>query len=193
MQPVQVHNTHATPYSYLVLNLHTRPDTQILHMHSSDSMHAPETPQTSAPSPANKPPLQGLGAWLIIQDFAKGIHDSLPDTEEELQKHLGNHYMYADWKPAFDAIFATEEDTTAAVTAIEQLQKDAKQPNSPVDSSTHLVPVAQPKIAQLAALETELMDSVAKLKNCKRIIGTAPTLDELLNPIQEREVGDSPY
>jgi hypothetical protein len=96
---------------------------------------------------------------LIIQDFAKRIHDSLLDRKEELCKHLGNHYMHADWKPTFDAIFTTEEDMTTALTTLKQLQKDAKQPNSPANSSTYLMPVARPKITQLAALETELMDS----------------------------------
>jgi hypothetical protein len=72
------------------------------------------------------------------------------------------------------------KDVTAALSALEQLQKDAKQPNSPKNST---VPVAWLEIAQLAALETELMDSVAELKTHKRIIGTAPTLEELLNPI----------
>jgi hypothetical protein len=98
--------------------------------------------------------------------------------------------VYTDWKPAFDAIFTAEEDTTAALAALKQLQKDAKQPKSPEKST---VSVAQLEIAQLAALETELMDSMAKLKTCKCIIGTAPTLEELLNPIQEHEVGNLPY
>jgi hypothetical protein len=64
------------------------------------------------------------------------------------------------------------------------------QSSSPAKST---VLVTRLKIAQLAALEAELMDSVAELKTCKHIFGTAPTLEELLNPIQECEVGDLPY
>ena len=37
------------------------------------------------------------------------------------------------------------------------------------------------------------MNSVSILQEWKRIQGTAPTLEDLLNPIEEKEVGDSPY
>lgn len=37
------------------------------------------------------------------------------------------------------------------------------------------------------------MQAVAKLKIRRWIIGTAPTLEDLLNPIQECEIGDSQY
>ena len=32
-----------------------------------------------------------------------------------------------------------------------------------------------------------------ELEKHKRITGAAPTLDDLLNPVQEKEVGDSPF
>jgi hypothetical protein len=37
------------------------------------------------------------------------------------------------------------------------------------------------------------MSSVLKLCTHRQIVGTAPTLDELLNPIKEQEIGDSLY
>jgi hypothetical protein len=37
------------------------------------------------------------------------------------------------------------------------------------------------------------MDSVEELVKRKQIIGPPPTLEDLVNPIEEREVGDSPY
>ena len=37
------------------------------------------------------------------------------------------------------------------------------------------------------------MQAVNELKSRKRIVGTAPTLEDLLNPIQECKIGESPY
>ena len=37
------------------------------------------------------------------------------------------------------------------------------------------------------------MQAVNELKCRKQIVGTAPTLKDLLNPIQEHEIGESPY
>src|SRR5882724_9776130 len=48
-------------------------------------------------------------------------------------------------------------------------------------------------IPQLARLETGLMDCVSDLKTHKRIFGTAPTLEDLLNPVEEKEIGDSAF
>jgi hypothetical protein len=49
------------------------------------------------------------------------------------------------------------------------------------------------RIPQLENLETELVNAVTELKARKRIVGTPPSLEDLLNPIEEKEVGDSPY
>jgi hypothetical protein len=48
-------------------------------------------------------------------------------------------------------------------------------------------------IPQLQHLEEGLMDSVSQLQQWKHIIGTPLSLNELLNPLKEQEVGDSPY
>jgi len=37
------------------------------------------------------------------------------------------------------------------------------------------------------------MDSIEELVKCKRITGPPPTLEDLVNPMKEQEVGDSPY
>ena len=37
------------------------------------------------------------------------------------------------------------------------------------------------------------MDSVAELVKRKRIIGCPPSLEDLVNPAEEQEIGDSPY
>jgi hypothetical protein len=48
-------------------------------------------------------------------------------------------------------------------------------------------------IPQLAAAEGDVSRAVDELKARRRIIGAAPTLEELLNPIEEHEIGNSPY
>jgi hypothetical protein len=48
-------------------------------------------------------------------------------------------------------------------------------------------------VSQIVDVEKELMSSVEELVKRKRIIGCPPTFEELVNPIEEREVGDSPY
>ena len=65
-------------------------------------------------------PYQDAEAWAIVQAFA-GDSLSLPETESCLQSLLGNHFIYMDWKPAFDAIFAAEDNILTAVTAIENI------------------------------------------------------------------------
>jgi len=46
---------------------------------------------------------------------------------------------------------------------------------------------------QLVNVEQGLMDSIEELVKCKRITGPPPTLEDLVNPMKEQEVGDSPY
>ena len=56
-------------------------------------------------------------------------------------------------------------------------------------------PTQSSQLPQLTALKTDLMNSVVELKACKRIVpvGTAPTLKDLLNPVEEWKVSESPY
>ncbi|KAG8220791.1 hypothetical protein J3R82DRAFT_2226 [Butyriboletus roseoflavus] len=50
-----------------------------------------------------------------------------------------------------------------------------------------------PLSLELKQAESELMQAVKKLHAHKCIHGTWPTLEELLNPVKEKEVGNSPY
>jgi hypothetical protein len=67
-------------------------------------------------------PPDNANAWDIMMAFAHGTINSLPETEEKLKNCLGNQFIFADWKPAFDAILAAEDDTPAAVAAIDSLR-----------------------------------------------------------------------
>lgn len=117
----------------------------------------------------------------------------MPDTEEALCAHLGDQYVAADWKPAFDTIFKTEEDDAAAFAAVNELEVAAKNTSilDPPDLQTNSW--IWPSLPQLTALKTDLMTSVADLKGRMWIVGTALTLEDLLNPVEELKVGKSPY
>lgn len=108
----------------------------------------------------------------------------MPETEKWLQDHLGDCYSYNDWKHAFDAVFTAKDDIVVAIVAIESLQKVATQQHNPTQKL--LIP-------QLTHLEDGLIKSVTELKNRKCIVGEAPTLEDLLNPAEENEIGDSPF
>ncbi|KAF4616739.1 hypothetical protein D9613_008851 [Agrocybe pediades] len=50
-----------------------------------------------------------------------------------------------------------------------------------------------PRPAQLCRIENELLDAANDLKNRRRVIGTLLTLEEMLNPVEEQEIGQSAY
>jgi len=127
-------------------------------------------------------------AWDIIREFA-ATDMTLPETEKRLQEHLGGHYDDRDWQPALKAVMDAEGDVSVALEAIRKLS-----------ASTHLPRLtiklpARPQLApdaELSRIESELMDSVEELVQRRRIF-RAPTLEELVNPIEEEEDEDSPY
>jgi len=106
--------------------------------------------------------------------------------------HLADRYQFADWKPAFDAVFAAEDNVEKVVSAIEDLEKQARTvtPTAPTVPS----PTApRHELNQLSLLENDLMECVTKLGDRKRICGTRLTLEDLLNPVEEREIGESEF
>ena len=50
-----------------------------------------------------------------------------------------------------------------------------------------MVKLSLPEPAQLETLEQDLTDSVKILKDKNRIFGTLPSINELLDPLEERE------
>lgn len=142
----------------------------------------PEPVNTTAQAPA----LSNNKAWDVIKKFASGTI-TLPAAEEQLKSLLGSHYKPAEWKPAIDAVFLAEDDDVKALTDVTALAAAALQTNN---SPTH---IHQPSIAvipQLQAAEATLLESVSELKQRNRIFGTAPTLEELLNPVEEQDIGE---
>ncbi|KAH7929555.1 DDE-domain-containing protein [Leucogyrophana mollusca] len=145
-----------------------------------------DSPDIEAPSshPAHSDPV----AWSIIREFANDDNMSLPAAEKRLAAHLGARYTDDDWHPALKAVMDAERDAVKANEAVERLAAAALRRTG----LTLKIP-ARPQVQapQLVALEKDLMDSVENLKNRKRIIGQPPTVDEILAPVEEKEVGDS--
>jgi hypothetical protein len=154
-------------------------------------------PETTTTTPTPTCPLKDPKAWDIIQDFAKGNDISLLETLSHLEHHFGDRYVYAGWKPAIDAVLTTEDNTLEALNALEVLHAKVNPPNKSTavpHNETPPPPAAPaPIISQLTTFKTDLMESVAELHQWRQIVGTAPTLKDLLNLIQEREIGDLPY
>ncbi|KAH9160083.1 hypothetical protein EDB89DRAFT_1915231 [Lactarius sanguifluus] len=117
---------------------------------------------------------------------------SLPDAKARLQAHLGHDFHFADWKSAFDIIFEAEDDIPAAAAAIEKMATQAIA-HTMTTSSPNPSIAPHASFSQLQDLEADLMCAIDSLQQRKHIRGTAPTLEDLLNPIEETEIGHSDY
>jgi hypothetical protein len=160
----------------------------IKHCWDHTEIQANHTTQDPPPSDLTSP-CNDTTAWTIIREFATIDKISLPQAETRLQEHLGERYVDSDWRPALAAVMAAEGDVTAALDAIGKLASTSCPPRLTIK-----IP-ARPKNSapQVTTLEKDLMDSVAELHKRRRIIGKPPSLEDLLDPIEEKEVEDSPY
>jgi hypothetical protein len=123
---------------------------------------------------------------------------SPPQVKEQMATHLGKQCNnYAHWKVMYDTIMAAEDDTAATVSAIEKLEHEAmqKETHNEIPWNTNATSTAsnQPPIPELCKAEAKIMVSVAELKAWKWINGSAPTLEDLLNPIEEWQVSELQY
>ncbi|KAL5521948.1 PDC2 [Sanghuangporus sanghuang] len=122
-----------------------------------------------------------VDAWEILRNYAHGLIETVPMVEEQLRTCLGESYKSDDWMEAIGAILHTEDNVLTASELVENLRSAAlTQTNSSLVNTT-------PVISQLQHAEENLMASVDDLKRRRRIHGTAPTLDELLNPVEEQK------
>jgi hypothetical protein len=113
---------------------------------------------------------------------------SLPEAQTRLQDALGKHYIASEWTPALDAVLNAKGDVVAAINAVKKIA-----PAAPQQRLTIRIPARPSKAPQITELEEGLMRAVTDLQDRRHIIGTPPTLSELLDPAEEKEVGDSPY
>jgi hypothetical protein len=136
-------------------------------------------------------PCTDSGAWDIIRAFATSDM-TLPDAEDHLKKHLGDQYNIWDWQLALDAVMNAEGDTSLTQEAVNQLASKCQLPQLVIKLLQWLEARELP-ISQIIDAEKGLMDSVNELVKHKRIIGCPPTIEEIVNPIEEQEIGNSPY
>ncbi|KAI5999583.1 hypothetical protein EDD15DRAFT_2193631 [Pisolithus albus] len=91
-----------------------------------------------------------------------------------------------------------EDDTPKALDGLNQVTnhifgcKITQIQNSTIWTHTSTA-AAQPLLPQLSEAEKDLTMAVEDLKQHKRIIGMALTLEEMLNPVEEKEIGGSMY
>ena len=117
---------------------------------------------------------------------------TLPQAKEKLKSIFEEDYIDQDWCPALNTVLEAENDELKAIEAIEKLTK-ANNPILIVNSTnpTTLSPLPPPP--QLQDVEQGLVAAVDELKVQKCITGTPLTLEEMLNPTQEREIRDLMY
>ena len=102
-----------------------------------------------------------------------------------MEAHLGDTFNAADWEPALRVI-TEEEDPDEALKKVDGLEKAAKQ-----RSGLKLQIPARPP--QLIEAEVHMMATVQDLKSRNRIFGDLLTVDDILDPPEEREQEEDPY
>ncbi|KAI6110316.1 hypothetical protein EDD16DRAFT_1522324 [Pisolithus croceorrhizus] len=116
---------------------------------------------------------------------------TLPTVEKHLQELLKDDYVYKHWQEAFNVIMEAEGDTVQAVEGVEKLACSVLHCTGlTVRIPTHSQSAAPP---QLVALKESLSNSILILKSHNWIFGPPPMIDEILDPKEEKEVGESQY
>ncbi|KAG1865846.1 hypothetical protein DFJ58DRAFT_724240 [Suillus subalutaceus] len=121
--------------------------------------------QANSPAPSSHPPHADPGAWSIIRQFADTDDMTLPQAEACLKEHLGNNYVEGDWVDALKAVMDAEGDNIKVAETVE-------------------------KLASLQTLEHGLMKSIEELTTRRQIIGTPLSVDEILDPQEEKNIGE---
>ncbi|KIJ39132.1 hypothetical protein M422DRAFT_258011 [Sphaerobolus stellatus SS14] len=145
-------------------------------------------------------PQQDPQAWMILHNFATS-NMGLPEAEEKLQAYLGSRYDDKHWWSAFKAVMDAENDAMEALKSLDKLTRDLLgQPISQLHEPATLPPIWQhisseecSAAPQLSSIEGDLQRCVDELKKRNRIIGKPLTLEEMLNPIEEKTIGFSTF
>jgi len=119
---------------------------------------------------------------LVVQ-FATNSW-SIPEAHSSLQERLGDQYVASEWDGPLDSASGAEGDTDAALAAVNGW-RNKWAPDGPSDlCEVATTPNDHSKV------EDKLLDLVTELKAQRRITGQPLTLDELLDPKEEREIGE---
>ncbi|KIJ59004.1 hypothetical protein HYDPIDRAFT_171009 [Hydnomerulius pinastri MD-312] len=114
---------------------------------------------------------------------------TLPDAEAALQAHLRSWFEDSNWRLALKAIMDAEGVIEDTLKAVDQLSEAASSRSGlKVCIPTKSTLLQKPD--QVVLLEAKIMESVHTLKSHNHIFGTLLTVDELLDPVEERDSGD---
>jgi len=111
---------------------------------------------------------------------------SLPETELALQAHLGDCFVDTDWQPALAAVMDAEGDTNQARQMVDDFYKKATH-RSGLKIRIPALSTVLSKPQQATVVEADLMDTILELKSRNRIFGPAPSINDILDPIEERQ------
>ncbi|KIK27110.1 hypothetical protein PISMIDRAFT_93841, partial [Pisolithus microcarpus 441] len=138
---------------------------------------------TSHPSP-----MADINAWMVIHTFIMSDELSLPGAECQLHNILGDCYLATDWDLVLKVVMDADNNITRALEGLNTftLRIFSCDLTQLTHSHTPQVPATP---MQLSNVEQDLSTAVDNLKQHRQIIGMPLTLDEMLNPVEEEEVG----
>ena len=131
--------------------------------------------------PAHMDPI----AWDFIHQYAAGTMP-LPSIESSLHTHLGDQYVDSDWQPVLKAVMESEDDD-AVLDAISTLRTAALS-RSGIKIRIPALKEPMHKSQQLMLVESEVMESVHHLKEQNWIFSKLLSVDEVVEPPEEREL-----
>ena len=143
----------------------------------------PRLPTITLRPPRPPMPANLVEGWDIAVQYASEPW-SLLDAHSFLQERLGDRYVASEWNEPLDTVLSAEDDVDAALAALSAL-RDKWAPDSPPDSCE---PATTSK--EQSQVEKDLLELITQLKGRRRIAGQLLTLDELLDPEEEREIGE---
>ena len=156
------------------------------HCWNHTGIQRPPLPKITLRHPRPLMPANLAAGWDIVTQFVTEQW-SLPDVHSRLQKRLGNNYIASEWNETLDSVLSAEDDTGAALVALTALRNKWAD-----DTPSESCEVAKTP-DECNEVEEDLLDLVAQLKDRRRIFGQPCTLDELLDPAEEWEIGEELY
>jgi len=133
-------------------------------------------------------------AWDFVRQYAAGTMP-FPTAESSLQAHLGDRYVNSDWQPVLKAVMESEGDNVALDT-VSTLYTAASSRTGikiriPAQHTTSSDSEPTQKPTQLLSAELEVMESVHHLRERNRIHGKLSSVDEIIEPPEERDLPES--
>jgi hypothetical protein len=132
-------------------------------------------------------PANLTAGWDIVVQYA-GESWSLPEAHACLQECLGDQFIASKWKESLDTVLGAEEDTSATLAALATL-RNKWAPDAPLESPDALSESPD----ECHDIENELLNLVTQLKDRRCIFGQPCTLDEILDPEEEQEIGENTH